>query len=114
MNLLKNNGWKCLWRGHPAQPTDQLKPSRPAKVFAHGWVSIFEQAAPFTGAVVAVFASFANTASIGINLCVSVPFYVGSAVDSDHVVQEKIVQANELSEKMAIGPKVYEPVSKTW
>ena len=26
MNLLKNNGWKCLWRGHPAQPTDQLKP----------------------------------------------------------------------------------------
>ena len=28
MNLLKNNGWKCLWRGHPAQPTDQLKPSQ--------------------------------------------------------------------------------------
>ena len=27
MNLLKNNGWKCLWRGHPAQPTDQLKPT---------------------------------------------------------------------------------------
>ena len=25
-HLLKNNGWKCLWRGHPAQPTDQLKP----------------------------------------------------------------------------------------
>ena len=23
---LRNNGWKCLWRGHPAQPTDQLKP----------------------------------------------------------------------------------------
>ena len=30
MNLLKNNGWKCLWRGHPAQPTDQLKPRPPA------------------------------------------------------------------------------------
>ena len=30
MNLLKNNGWKCLWRGHPAQPTDQLKPPRRA------------------------------------------------------------------------------------
>ena len=31
MNLLKNNGWKCLWRGHPAQPTDQLKPPAPGK-----------------------------------------------------------------------------------
>ena len=30
MNLLKNNGWKCLWRGHPAQPTDQLKPKKNA------------------------------------------------------------------------------------
>ena len=34
MNLLKNNGWKCLWRGHPAQPTDQLKPRRPLSITA--------------------------------------------------------------------------------
>ena len=28
-NLLMNNGWKCLWRGHPVQPTDQLIPPPP-------------------------------------------------------------------------------------
>ena len=26
--MLMNNGWKCLWRGHPVQPTDHLMPSR--------------------------------------------------------------------------------------
>ena len=35
MNLLKNNGWKCLWRGHPAQPTDQLKPRSVGPNFSH-------------------------------------------------------------------------------
>ena len=35
MNLLKNNGWKCLWRGHPAQPTDQLKPGDLCTVSNH-------------------------------------------------------------------------------
>ena len=25
--LLMNNGWNCLWRGHPVQPTDHLMPS---------------------------------------------------------------------------------------
>ena len=29
VNLLENNGWNCLWRGHPAQPTDHPKPPRP-------------------------------------------------------------------------------------
>ena len=24
--LPMNNGWNCLWRGHPVQPTDHLKP----------------------------------------------------------------------------------------
>ena len=38
MNLLKNNGWKCLWRGHPAQPTDQLKPPETKTRFpTAGW-----------------------------------------------------------------------------
>ena len=25
-DLLMNNGWSCLWRGHPVQPTDHLMP----------------------------------------------------------------------------------------
>ena len=27
-NLLMNNGWKCRWRGHPVQLTNQLMPTR--------------------------------------------------------------------------------------
>ena len=26
MNLLENDGCNCLWRGHPVQPTDHLRP----------------------------------------------------------------------------------------
>ena len=26
VNLLMNNGWNCLWRGHPVQLTNHLMP----------------------------------------------------------------------------------------
>ena len=45
--LLKNNGWKCLWRGHPAQPTDQLKPTSPVSLLG---VTASPSGVPLTGA----------------------------------------------------------------